>query len=658
VRPEEATGARAATAPPEQRVIGDYRLERRIGRGAMGEVWLGYHLETGVRAAVKLLRPDLAGKGRFVRLFARERRAVARLNHPHIVGVFDVGPQHLATAYIDGTTLARRLEAPIDPAAAVAIALQIASALAHAHARGVVHRDVKPSNILIDRSGNAYLADFGLAALSDEDEAGEPGGGTPQFMAPEQSRGETVDATADQYALGRTLAEMLAGGRVPTDRAAALAQLPATLPPPLVAAVARATAARPAERWPTVEAFAAALLAVDLAGAAAPARLLPEVRVAAPFAWAAAPVASRSLGAGIVKADFRVSDLERAGLLPAAACARFRERTGLRDVGWSVVGSTSRLGPITSPHAVARASELVVFVHGALCTREIWVPTAAPIARDNPQALLLLPDVAGFGETTYQGAPAAGLRPVVDAVLAWLELLGVRELPMVLVGHSMGAMALLTISAGELGPRTSRVAVTPVFPSFDPAIRRTLGASARLLPPLGRFAPSRALLGHALTMWAPQVRHYTAAERRRNLVQFRRTPIPVLTQHVRSMLGFQPVTGDDLGRCVFMAGQADPLSPLPVLREALGSLGVPPTALQVLAIDGHYVQGEQEARPEATVRTIHEIVALIGSLMMSVRDGTLMPTQLESTLLGSDLEVDGSTAPVALGSQPPGRVPA
>jgi serine/threonine-protein kinase len=129
--------------------------------------------------------------------FDRERRAIGRLGHPHIVALFDVGPDWLATAYVDGTDLARRSKTPIDPATAVHVTLQIASAPAHAHAYGVVHRDVKPSNILIDTAGNAFLGDFGLALLPEalDDDARV---GTPAFMAPEQARGELASPPADQ----------------------------------------------------------------------------------------------------------------------------------------------------------------------------------------------------------------------------------------------------------------------------------------------------------------------------------------------------------------------------------------------------------------------------------------------------------------------------
>ena len=213
-----------------RRVVGDYALVRALGSGSMGEVWLGRHLITNAPAAVKLLHRHVATKERIARFFEREQRAIARLSHPHIVALYDHGPGYLVTAFVDGHDLARSLQTPIAPSVAVRYCAQIASALQHAHSRGVVHRDVKPSNILVDRRGNAYLADFGLAAISDDlDASRELRVGTPDFMSPEQARG-VVSPAADQYALGRTVLEMLAGGNVALDATEALAALPASVP--------------------------------------------------------------------------------------------------------------------------------------------------------------------------------------------------------------------------------------------------------------------------------------------------------------------------------------------------------------------------------------------------------------------------------------------
>src|SRR5262245_21585909 len=297
--------------PPTERV-GSYALVRRIGSGGMGEVWLGQHVVSGTLGAVKRVSPLVAGPVQD--FFRREGRAIARLAHPHIVPVVELGDDFLVTAFVDGANLARRLQTPMDPQTAVRIVRQIASALAHAHERGVVHRDVKPSNILIDQRGNAYLADFGVATFAEEDTRHRIAG-TPRFMAPEQRRAERVGPAADQYALGRTLLEMLSGGAVPTDPHKALAELPACLPEPLRAAVARATAPDADDRFATVDAFADAIGAVDL-GAAAPAwKLAPEARSARAFGWLAGAPRVTRVAADIERADYRLLDLVARGHL-------------------------------------------------------------------------------------------------------------------------------------------------------------------------------------------------------------------------------------------------------------------------------------------------------------------------------------------------------
>ncbi len=276
--------------------VGTYALVRRLGSGGMGEVWLGQQAVSGGLGAVKRVRPG--ARGQWCGFLQREGRAIARLCHPHIVPLFEVGVEHLVTAFIDGTNLERRLQAPIDARSAVRIIRQIASALGHAHGRGVVHGDVKPANILLDRSGNAYLADFGVARLLDDED--NRWGGTPAFMAPEQLRGEPAAPAADQYALGRTLLEMLIGVEIPVfGAAAALSELPTDLPPALRSAVIRAMATDPADRFPAVQDLAETLANIDLAAVSPPARLANPQRSPELFRWCAAARATQSVGANL-----------------------------------------------------------------------------------------------------------------------------------------------------------------------------------------------------------------------------------------------------------------------------------------------------------------------------------------------------------------------
>lgn len=636
--------------------IGDYRLERRLGRGAMGEVWLGRHEQSGSLAAVKLLRPRAGKQGaqeKFQSFFEREGRAIARLSHPHIVPLFGVGSNYLATAYVNGSDLARRLQTAVDPARAVVIALEIASALEHAHAHGVVHRDVKPSNILLDAQGTSFLADFGLAELLDEAASLGERVGTPQFMAPEQLRGEGVGPAADQYALARTLLEMLVGGRVPTDPAAALAQLPASLPSAVEAFLRRATEADPTRRWPSMGVFRAELARIDLSAYPPPTRLLPELRVRAPFAWASGADVLVDVAPGIQRADYRLSALEAAGLLPPARCAEFRSRTGYADFGWCVLGRSNRLGSITEPTAYARAGELAVMLHGTFCDREAWMGLAPQICRDQGQTLVLIPDVSGFGASPFEERVAPeklGPRPLLDAVVAWLELLCVRDLPSVFVGHSYAATALLTATDAELGPRTSRVALTPVFPDADFLLRWGIRLVMPLTSGLATRPTVRALLSRVLFSKVGAAKAYSREDRERMRQHFLRLPVSTLITTMQALSRSRPATGDRLERCAIVLAEHDPIARVGVSLAALERMGVSPTRIHRLAdADGHMPHAMSDARPERSQRFIAEVAALIDDYIVSAREGTLLPTRVASTLISTgDISATdlGPSAPV------------
>jgi hypothetical protein len=617
-------------------VAGDYQLLRRLGSGAMGEVWLGRHTLTETFAAVKMLRQNVKSRERVLKTFDRERRAIGRLGHPHIVALFDVGPDWLATAYVDGTDLARRLKTPIDPGAAVHITLQIASALAHAHAYGVVHRDVKPSNILIDTAGNAFLADFGLAllpeALDDEHRVG-----TPAFMAPEQARGELAAPPADQYALGRTLCEMLVGGTLPIDPKAALAELPAELPAALRAAVARATEAAPADRYLQVSDFAAALAAVELASFPPPRRLAPEVRVRTPFRWTAGSERTEMLAPDLQRADFRLSALASARLFDAPALARFGERSGYGDLGFTVYGNSGRLGRLTDASAFARATEVVVLVHGMFCDRESWALVAPSVCRDNAQALVIAVDHSGFGASRFAEAVPAdehcAPRGLVAMLMALLELLGVRDLPTVLVGHSMAGASLLTVRDDEVGERVSRLAITPVFPAVDARYRRLLKVAASLVPVLGAVGPLRKLMA---SFFASAAREYTEREKQMMAAQFLSVSPAVVASVSRQYARSTPAKGDQLQRCMVLIGENDPVAPARILEPALDALGFPRTHVRRLATTGgHFPHAEQTMHPEWTMRNVADLTVWISAMLRASSEGTPMPTEVASTLIGS-----------------------
>ena len=204
-------------------VAGRYRTERHLGSGAMGDVYLAWDQQLERSVALKFLRAAAtAVDTNAIARFRVEARAAARLDHPHVATVYDTGETnarqlYIAMAYYPGETLRERItRSPLPAGDALRIAAQVASALAAAHAAGIVHRDVKPANVLFDAEGGARLADFGIAKLLDEPDGltREMAIGTPAYMSPEQSRG-AVDHGVDLWALGIMLHEMLTGRRPP-----------------------------------------------------------------------------------------------------------------------------------------------------------------------------------------------------------------------------------------------------------------------------------------------------------------------------------------------------------------------------------------------------------------------------------------------------------
>jgi serine/threonine protein kinase len=214
------------TVPPPRQIPG-YKLIGRLGAGAMATVYKARQLSLNRLVAVKILPKKFSLNPEFVKRFYAEGRAAAKLNHPNIVAALDVGrhgdTHYFIMEYVEGHTVHEHLvkEGPYSEAEALAIAIQVAKALNHAHKAGLIHRDVKPKNILITDDGVAKLADMGLArAVSDREAAEAEAGkafGTPYYIAPEQIRGKVnIDLRADIYNFGCTLFHMVTG-RVPFE---------------------------------------------------------------------------------------------------------------------------------------------------------------------------------------------------------------------------------------------------------------------------------------------------------------------------------------------------------------------------------------------------------------------------------------------------------
>ncbi|MFD3461432.1 protein kinase [Nocardia fluminea] len=276
-------------------VFAGYTIERLLGRGGMGSVYLARHPRLPRRTAMKLLNRELFFDNEIKARFEREADLVAQLEHPNIVTVYDRGVENdqlwISMRYIEGSD-ASSLPSPVDPARAVRIVAETAAALDFAHSRGVLHRDVKPANILIepvDGTERVYLTDFGIARLHDDNAAKLTQTGTftatLAFASPEQLSGITLDGRADQYSLACTLFRLLTGTtpfdatnpvaviqghlQQPPPRASALRS---GLTPALDAVIARGMAKRPEERFATCAEFAAAALRA-LAGHAPPQQL-------------------------------------------------------------------------------------------------------------------------------------------------------------------------------------------------------------------------------------------------------------------------------------------------------------------------------------------------------------------------------------------------
>jgi beta-lactam-binding protein with PASTA domain/predicted Ser/Thr protein kinase len=209
-------------------IDGRYRVLSRIGTGGMADVYLAEDEQLGRKVAVKLLHQRFAEDPGFVERFRREARAAAGLQHPNVVSVYDRGAYddtyYIAMEYLPGRSLKQliRQEAPLDPVRAIDIAVQVLKAARFAHRRGVIHRDLKPHNVIVDETDHAKVTDFGIAraGASDMTETGSIMG-TAQYLSPEQAQGLQVAATSDLYSVGVVLYEMLTG-QVPFDAESAV----------------------------------------------------------------------------------------------------------------------------------------------------------------------------------------------------------------------------------------------------------------------------------------------------------------------------------------------------------------------------------------------------------------------------------------------------
>src|ERR687888_489983 len=252
---------------------GRYKILRKLGAGGMANVYLAEDQELGRRVAIKILNERHAGDEQFVERFRREAKNAASLSHPNIVSIYDrgeaEGTYYIAMEYLDGRSLKELIIArgPAPVHVAIDYARQILAAIRFAHRHGIVHRDIKPHNVLVDAEGRLKVTDFGIAraGVSQMTEAGSIIG-TAQYLSPEQAKGAPVDQTSDLYSVGVVLYELLTGkvpftGDSPVE--IAMKHISATPEPPserraevspdLDMVVLRALAKHPADRYHTAE---------------------------------------------------------------------------------------------------------------------------------------------------------------------------------------------------------------------------------------------------------------------------------------------------------------------------------------------------------------------------------------------------------------------
>ncbi|MEV4107195.1 serine/threonine-protein kinase [Nonomuraea sp. NPDC049695] len=387
-------------------LAGRYRLDTRIGAGGMGEVWRGEDVVLARTVAVKVLLPGRTQDPGFVARFQGEARAMATINHAGVVDVYDYGVSgdtvYLVMKFVDGEPLDRLLArlGRIPPQAAMELIAQAASALQAVHDQGIVHRDVKPGNLLVQRDGTLVLTDFGIARSDLANRLTDAGMvlGTAAYCAPEQAEGAPVTPAVDIYALGVVAYECLVGQRpFDGDSAVTIAlkhireappPLPAEIPPAVRTLVEVALSKDPARRYPTARAMSEAAKAI--ASGQTPAAPEPVPATGAPMA---APVEAYQTGAHQARpqeetttvADRRggsrraVKAPRRTGLIAGIAAAVV---LGAGATAIALTGITNPAPPTSTASPASDDSKNISKTTTKPPSRRIKTPTAEPTTPD------------------------------------------------------------------------------------------------------------------------------------------------------------------------------------------------------------------------------------------------------------------------------------
>jgi tRNA A-37 threonylcarbamoyl transferase component Bud32 len=442
--------------------LGSYRVDAELGQGGMGVVYRAEDLRLRRMVALKVLRASLADDDGYRERFLRESRLAASIEHAAIVPIYEAGETdgllYIAMRFVDGVDLAEllRREGPLAPERAVTLVGQLGSALDAAHARGLIHRDVKPSNALIGTDGDgehAYLVDFGITqdtASQQRLTATDQLVGTLDYLAPERIRGEPVDGRADIYALGCVLFECLTGQPpfVRASQASAIyahleeqsprvSDLRPDLPKALDDVVARALAKDRADRWQTGAELRAAAQRAISSGAPARARLRLRGRLAAAALVALAVAAGAALlfggddGTGLA-----IIDANTVGVIDAAGGGIMAQYSVGRDPGAIAAGAGSvwvanRLDGTVSRITRARREVVPIPVGGeptglAYGAGSLWVADGQgrKVTQLDPQQNKIVHqyEVGNAAVAVAVGSGAVWVASAVDATVARIDL--------------------------------------------------------------------------------------------------------------------------------------------------------------------------------------------------------------------------------------------